>query len=332
MGRQKEQSMTTTWDTSVVPIGDRADALRQTIREQVVPVDLVLPPRPEHVFADVAITRLGAMQLSTVRANPATVHRTPRLVRADGEPLLFISIQISGESTVVQDGRHAVLRPGDIALYDTRRPYTLLFDRGVDTHFFRIPVGELGLPDAALHEVTARTLGANGTVAGLAAGYFTRLAAHPHLHEGRAAQLLAAPSLELVRAVIASEAPDRAAAAGPLHETLGLRILEHMRIHLADRDLTPASVARAHHISVRHLYAVLARNGVGFGEWVRTHRLDECRRELSRCPPSSDTIAAVAHRWGFRSSSHFSRAFKAAFGVSPQTWRKERRASAGGPP
>lgn len=74
-----------------------------------------------------------------------------------------------------------------------------------------------------------------------------------------------------------------------------------MQAHLADRDLTPASVARAHHISVRYLYAILARAGIGFGDWVRTQRLDACRRELSRVPPSSETIPALAHRWGFKS-------------------------------
>ncbi|MGW7369380.1 AraC-like ligand-binding domain-containing protein [Streptomyces sp. NPDC054841] len=319
--------MTTTWGTSVIPLNDRAEALRRTIREHVVPVELVLPRCPERVFADVSITGLGSLQVSSVRANPATVHRTPRLAKADWEPVLFISLQVSGESTVVQDGRDAVLRPGDIAFYDTRRPYTLLFDRGVDMHFFRIPLNEIALPDPAVHGVTARTFGAKGTISGLTSGYLSQLATSPQLHEGTAARLLAAPSMELVRAVIAAESGSPALGAGPLHETLGLRIVEYMRSHLADHDLTPASVAKAHHISVRYLYAVLARNGIGFGEWVRTHRLDACRRELSRVPPSTETISAVAHRWGFKSTSHFSRAFKNAFGVSPQTWRELRQAS-----
>ncbi|WP_435971455.1 helix-turn-helix domain-containing protein [Streptomyces sp. Qhu_M48] len=313
---------TTTWGTSALPLADRADALRQTIREQLVPVELVLPRRADDVFADVAITNLGSMQVSSVKANPARVHRTPRLADADDwEEVLFVSLQVSGESSVIQDGRHAVLRPGEIAVYDTRRPYTLLFDRGVDMHFFRIPLSDLALPDAAVGEVTARTLGAEGTVPGLTAGYLAQLAAHPHLRTGPASEFLASPSTELVRAAIAAEADRPTLAAGPLHETLGVRILAYMRTHLADPGLSPASVARANHISVRYLYAILARGGVGFGEWVRTHRLEACRRELARRPPSTDTISTIARRWGFKSTSHFSRAFKNAFGVSPQAWR-----------
>lgn len=320
--------MKTVWGTSALPVRDRAEALRETIREQVVPVDLVLPARPDQVFADVTISALGSLQISTVRANPATVHRTPRLVRADAEPVLFISLQVSGHSTVVQDGRHAVLRPGDLAFYDTRRPYTLLFERGVDAHFFRVPMGELGLPEPMLRAVTARTLDGGSGIAGLASGYLTRLATGPRFHEGPAARLLASPTLELVRAVVAGESGSGALATGALHETLGTRIVEHLHTRLGDRDLTPASVARAHHISVRHLYAVLARNGIVFGSWVREQRLDSCRRELSRVPPNSGTIAALAHRWGFSSTAHFSRAFKAAYGVSPRAWREARRPAA----
>ncbi|MFE9995092.1 hypothetical protein [Streptomyces avermitilis] len=47
---------------------------------------------------------MGSLQVTTVRANPATVYRTPWLVKADDEPVLFISLQVSGESIVVQDG------------------------------------------------------------------------------------------------------------------------------------------------------------------------------------------------------------------------------------
>ncbi|MET9930735.1 hypothetical protein ABZ054_06890, partial [Streptomyces sp. NPDC006324] len=134
---------TTTWATSDVPLAERAHALRRTVREHVVPVEIDLSRRPEHVFADVAITEMGSLQVTSVQADPATVHRTPKPAEAGDEPVLFIGLRVSGESTAVQGGRTAVLRPGEIALYDTRHPYTLLFDHGVDLHFFRVPVGPL---------------------------------------------------------------------------------------------------------------------------------------------------------------------------------------------
>ena len=37
----------------------------------------------------------------------------------------------------------------------------------------------------------------------------------------------------------------------------------------------------------------------------------------------------IAHRWGFFDSSHFHRAFKASYGVSPRDYRASRRSTTG---
>ncbi|WP_328876245.1 helix-turn-helix transcriptional regulator [Streptomyces sp. NBC_00287] len=95
-----------------------------------------------------------------------------------------------------------------------------------------------------------------------------------------------------------------------------------MRAHLAEHDLTAARIARAHHISVRYLYKMLAQSGITLGDWLRANRLEQCRRELGHPQARSMTIEAIAHRWGFTSASHFSRVFKEAYGVSPREWRK----------
>ena len=61
-----------------------------------------------------------------------------------------------------------------------------------------------------------------------------------------------------------------------------LRILEYARAHLPEPGLNAAQIAAAHHISVRHLYNILARGGISLGDWMRTRRLEGCRDELSR--------------------------------------------------
>ncbi|MBT1099788.1 helix-turn-helix domain-containing protein [Streptomyces sp. Tu10] len=71
---------------------------------------------------------------------------------------------------------------------------------------------------------------------------------------------------------------------------------------------------------------VLARSGVSLGDWIRTHRLAECKRELTGTEGRHRTIAATGRRWGFVDATHFSRVFKQAYGVSPRTWRDQNRA------
>ncbi|MCY0943062.1 hypothetical protein O1W17_20680 [Streptomyces sp. H34-S5] len=45
-------------------------------------------------------------------------------------PSVFVGLQVTGSSMVVQDGREAVLQPGDLAPYDTTRPYILVNENG----------------------------------------------------------------------------------------------------------------------------------------------------------------------------------------------------------
>ncbi|WP_235619353.1 helix-turn-helix domain-containing protein [Embleya scabrispora] len=57
---------------------------------------------------------------------------------------------------------------------------------------------------------------------------------------------------------------------------------------------------------------------------MQRRRLHECRRELGRTGRDTVKVATVAQRWGFANPAHFSRAFRAAFGVSPRDWRESR--------
>lgn len=106
-----------------------------------------------------------------------------------------------------------------------------------------------------------------------------------------------------------------------MEATLNLRIMRYIRANLRDRELSATRIAAVHGISVRHLYMLLARSGVTLGDWIRSHRLEECRRELATSNAQYRTIAAIGHSWGFVDATHFSKVFKQAYGLSPRAWR-----------
>lgn len=312
--------MATVIDTSAVAPTDRAEAIREVIWRQVVRVEIDHHPVPEQISAVGAITQLGTLNICSVRSNATTVHRTPPLARDDLEPSVFVSLQLSGSSLVVQGGREAVLQPGDLALYDTETPYTLVNPAGIHQHFFRIPRSQLALPPEAIERITAVRLGREDPMADLASTYFTRLA-NSQRQLGHQEQL-AQPSIELLRAVITSRLGEDRLAGEPLQSTLERRIMEYLRAHLADHDLSAARVAQAHHISVRRLYSIMARTGVSPASWIRARRLEECRNVLAQPRSRHQTIEAIAHQWGFANATHFSRLFKQAYGMSPREWRE----------
>ena len=64
------------------------------------------------------------------------------------------------------------------------------------------------------------------------------------------------------------------------------------------------------------------RDGLTCGRWVREHRLRRCRDDLADQRLSQVTIAEIAARWGFRSAAHFTRAFRARYGITPADHRR----------
>lgn len=313
--------MTTVWSAAEAPGVDRAAAVREAVGSNVVRVDIDLPDDPRDIDVELALSAAGTVQVLTVRSMATTVTRSPRLARDGSEPQLFLTLQRAGGSAMAQHGRHTQLRTGQFAVYTTTSPYTLMFDGGLDAHFFRIPIAELALPDSAIREVSARALGRDDAVAALTSSYLGQLALSPGLRTRAVADSLAQPTIDLVRAALVSSLGDPALGKESLETTLEMRLLEYLRSHLADNDLSPGRVAAAHNISVRHLYTVLSRSGVTFGDWIRTQRLEACRRELSHSQARTRTIASIARQWGFADAAHFSRVFREVYGITPREWR-----------
>jgi AraC-like DNA-binding protein len=314
-------------DTRHIPAAERADVVRETIADTVVHVDIDFPAEggPAAVYG--AITDLGRVRVCSVRSNATKVERTPSLARDDTEPRIFLAVQMAGSSLIIQSGREAVLRPGDIAFSESTSPYSLLDSDGIRQHFFSIPTAALALPHDAIRQLAAVTLSPGHPVADLAATYFRRIAARPDIFAQPGADAVGQPSIELVRALITTHLDLSALGNEPLHALLQVRILEYMRAHLADPDLTASHIATAHHISVRHLYNVLGEGGISLGNWIRTHRLEECRNALAHPAGQSIAIAHLARQWGFHDVSSFGRSFRAAYGMSPREWRDTRPGS-----
>jgi AraC-like DNA-binding protein len=308
-------------NTSIVEEVDRAEFVHEALAMTMVPVELHWPDKRRAVTAHGVITNLGDLTVCSGRTSAFKVERTPALARDALEPSIFVNVQLTGSSMVIQDDREAVLHPGDLVIYDSTAPYTLLNDTGMTGEFFRIPHSALAMPHQMIRKACAVSLSSGHPLTSLTNDYLRRLAADPQVLSTPGVDLIGRPSIELVRAVIATHLKADEFRVEPLAVTLRLRILEYARRHLNDPSLGAERIAAVHHISVRHLYRVLAESGISLADWIRTRRLEACRQELER---TSDTpIAAVARRNGFANMSSFSRTFRAEYGLSPSEWRDD---------
>ena len=314
--------MQATLNTFALAPPDRADAIRSLVWQSVVRVEIDHHVPAPDMSVSLTLGSCGDLGVCATRATATTVRRTPRLAREDTEPMVFLSLQRSGSSVVVQHGREAVLTPGDFAIYDTSSPYSLLFQDGIDATFFRIPRALLALPDTAVRDSAAVRISTGNPLAGLTSQYLARLADDPVIPSGGYGAAAAVPTIELIRAALSVQLGDDRLSRDPLESTLAARIVADMRAHLADPELSPASVAARHHISVRYLHRILQRESIRFGDWVRRSRLEGTRRDLIDDGRGHLPVAAIARRWGFTDAAHFSKAFRGAYGMSPREWRR----------
>jgi AraC-like DNA-binding protein len=303
-------------DSHVFSPRDRVEAIMHLART-IVPVEIAFPENGPTVRG--SVTDLGSIRLTSIRSNATRVERTPRHARDDFPPSLMLGLQTTGSSLVVQDGREAVVRPGDVVLYRSTSPYTLVDGDGYRQHQLRMPLDGLALPGEVVRRLTATRLSPGHPVSDLAYTYFQRLAARQRELTEAEAGSVGRPGLELIRAVISTHLDSDVVESQ--QATLLLRILEYVRAQLGDPTLNATRIAAEHHISVRHLYNVLAAGDISLGDWIRQRRLEGCRAELARPHARGVTIASVAQRWGFRDASNFGRVFRAEYGVSPSEWR-----------
>jgi AraC-like DNA-binding protein len=312
--------VTTILSTRDVPAERRADLVRELVWASIAEIDIEHGVPADALDVEVAIDSIGGIGFFAVRSTPVRIRPTPAPPPQVRDAPVFLGLRRRPATPAPGDAR--VPKPTAlISVYDAATPSTVRFDGGIDEVFFRFPRRALALPDAALAELDGVTLDPDDPVTRFAADYLARLATQADLRVGKAAEAMAAPTTELVHALLAARLDGAWTTPLAREHLLQPRILDYLGRHLTEPDLTARRVAEAHHISVRYLYAVLQRTGIVLGEWVRARRLEGSRRELARPEARRSTIASVGRRWGFTDAATFSRAFKAQFGLSPTEWR-----------
>jgi AraC-like DNA-binding protein len=101
-----------------------------------------------------------------------------------------------------------------------------------------------------------------------------------------------------------------------------VRMRAFIEDQLADSDLTPSAIARAHHVSLRYLYKLFEGEQKSVAGLIKERRLERCRRDLLDPSLRHLPVSAIAARWGMPNAAHFSHAFRAAYGMAPVEYRR----------
>ncbi len=292
---------------------------REAVTASFVPLDV------SRVGADPFWGRLRTVDVepvhvSEVSASPHLVERTSTLLASADPSYYKASLQVSGTGLLIQDGREAVLQPGDLAIYDTGRPYSLVFEEDMRMLVLMFPREHLGLPPDIVKQLTAHRFSSDDGLGAMIIPFLQNVSQNLDRVGGITGPRLVQSALDLITTMFASEL-DLQADPNDNHQLLMQQIRRYIDLNLGQPDLGPTQIAAAHYISIRHLHGLFREKGTTVSTWVREQRLEKCRRDLIDPLLAHLPVGAVAARWGFVDAAHFSRIFKAAFDMAPSELR-----------
>jgi AraC-like DNA-binding protein len=309
------------FSTLEVAPNEGVDFWRDMVRRHFVP--LQIEPLCDAEFnGTVALRSVGELDTARVRAPSMLATRTRRHIERSGGDEYFIALHLRGLAHGEQDARHAVLRPGDFALFDSTRPYRIAFRaaESFDHLILRIPREQLDLRVPHLDQATALTVKA-GSAAGRIAGPALKTLAL----DGEAA--FVEPMLDLLAAAVTEAAG--LARPGPSRRRRTINDIKRYTLaRLADPELSPARVAKGCFLSPRQLHRLFAQEGTTFGAFVKEARLRRIHRDLADPGLADATIADIGRRHGIRHPAVLTRVFTERYGSGPRAFRT---AQANGP-
>lgn len=255
------------------------------------------------------------------------VSRTPHRVVLSGASALhgrgFVKavLHTRGRSILQQNGRTAILRPGEWSIYDTAAPYSITLPDRSEMLVVLIPRERLLARSLDLHHLAARRFsgrrGLGKLIWSLISNVFDEI---PQIGR-RSNHDVASIVIQMTRLALIDFSGDRPSARG--QEALRDRIKAYIGDHLSDSDLSIAKLAAATGCTKRYLHMIFHCEDVSISDYILKLRLERCRQELLNPACAHKSITDIAYSWGFNNSNHFSRCFKRAFGVPPRHTRSE---------
>jgi len=305
--------------TSEVPAKERLDYWHSLVGNIFADSGFECEEDARETFrGDVWNQRSGSLDIFEINAVAHAVHRT---VEDTTNPAIILTMQLEGEGYISQDGRDDVLKPGDFTLFDSCRPFDLRFRGPMKQYVVRIPWQSVNQQLISPKRVAGLSIRGNQGMGHVASTFIQSFIKEVPRLDQPEVNSLCHSLIDIVNASALSTLEQRSRNTTNYSTFQIHRIRLFIEENLRNPDLSPALIAAASGISQRHMNKLFEAEGISIGRLIWERRLEKCRQNLVDNRLAGKSITEIAHSWGFKSSSHFSRTFKERFGISPREAR-----------
>ncbi len=278
--------------------------------------------------ASARVLNLSGVQVSALTYPSLETRRTARMIRRSDPESMQLMLTLRGGHRILQGGQDTTIGSREMLLFDTSHPWHgwASADRdAVEGVLVQFPRALLPIPANKVKRLTGMRLCGREGVGALLSAYLTQLSTGAASYTTADSPRLATLTLDVLTAFLAHHL-DATTSTPPQnrHRSLLMEIHAFIQQHLDDPDLSPGTIAAAHHISLRSLHRLFHNHahGATVASCIRRQRLARARRDLGDPRLSTRPVHAIAARWGFLRPADFTRAFRTIYGSTPTEYRQ----------
>ncbi|NTY90419.1 transcriptional regulator FeaR [Pseudomonas putida] len=255
-----------------------------------------------------------------IGTNCPHIHRSVNDIKRDGRDFFYIVHQVSGNAVMDHCGSQSVLTPGDLVLLDSSRPSDFYFSGMSEQISLLIPRHKLESNAQSTKLILNQKICSVSKV-GAVAGFIANQLFNDN-DTGEDIEAIMDALVSLIRPTFTVLDKQAFTYNEKVQKSYFEKAQRCIEAQLSNFELTPEIIASELGTSKRTLHRIFAQQGVSIGRYILDRRLDKCAAEFE-AEDDIQKISAVAFAWGFNDVSHFSRAFKSRFGVSPRGYRSK---------
>ena len=326
--RSPEGGTMDVYSTASVPAGRRTSYWNEVYTSHFAQVTFD-PVSRENFEAELRTGTMGPLGLARVSYNAAEVERTRSHIDRTRQRLFSFVLHLRGRGVFTHYGHNTVLDEGDFTLSDNAEPHHLRLQGPADVIILRSPPDVLKAYLPSPERLCGLRLPAHEGFTSTAAAMMRSLV--DQLDRGfspRFSQMIVRNVLEVMAtsyAMVFDKGVGDCSVAGARR----VQARCFIEAHLTEPDLTATAVARALEISPRYLRMLFAADRETASAYMLRRRLEECARHLASSLRRGQTITEIAFAGGFNNATHFSRAFRQQYGMTPGQYRNGMQAVPG---